>query len=308
MVDVLARRNLPNPRAPVATRGCVQDLVDLVGAGGVCVLTGAGMSTASGIPDYRGVTGRARPATPMRHGDFVTSADNRRRYWARSLVGWKTFGEVEPNAGHHALADLQRAGLVDRVITQNVDGLHQRAGSRDVVELHGTLATVSCLDCGATVARADLQRRLRSSNPAVADRVGVVSADGDAHLDADEDFQVVDCTCGGPFMPDVVFFGAGVRRDLVDTCYRSVEDCASLVVLGSSLFVWSGLRFVRRAAQHDHPVAIVNHGPTRADEVAAIRLDEDLTDVLAVVRDCLVPARSAAAPGPGGPDRDKVAS
>lgn len=305
MVDVLARRDLPDPRAPVATRGSVGDLVDLVATGGVCVLTGAGMSTASGIPDYRGVTGRARPATPMRHADFVTSAANRRRYWARSLVGWKTFGEVGPNTGHDALADLQRAGLVDRVITQNVDGLHQRAGSSDVIELHGTLATVSCLGCGTTVDRADLQHKLRARNPEVAERVGVVSADGDAHLDADADFVVVDCHCGGPFMPDVVFFGAGVRRHLVDTCYRSVQECASLLVLGSSLFVWSGLRFVRRAAEHDHPVAIVNHGPTRADDVADIRLDADLTDVLTVVRDHLVPmpARAPVSPAtvPGSP-------
>lgn len=298
MVDVLARRDLPDPRAAVTTRGGVGDLVDLVAAGGVCVLTGAGMSTASGIPDYRGITGRARPANPMRHADFVASAANRRRYWARSLVGWKTFGEVEPNDGHHVVADLQRAGLVDRVITQNVDGLHQRAGSHDVVELHGTLATVSCLDCGATVDRADLQHRLRARNPQVAERVGVISADGDAHLVADADLVVVDCHCGGPYMPDVVFFGAGVRRSLVDACYRSVQDCRSLLVLGSSLFVWSGLRFVRRAAEHDRPVAIVNHGPTRADDLSAIRLDDDLTDVLAVVRDRLVPTP---APVPGSP-------
>jgi NAD-dependent SIR2 family protein deacetylase len=285
MTDVLARRDLPDPTAPVATRGSARDLRDLVAAGGVCVLTGAGMSTASGIPDYRGATGRARPASPMRHGEFVSSAEARRRYWARSLVGWKTFGDVRPNDGHHAVADLEHAGLVDRVITQNVDGLHQRAGSQQVVELHGTLSTVTCLDCGRTVPREDLQARLRARNPELAARVGVVSADGDAHLSPDASFEVVDCRCGGPLMPDVVFFGAGVPRPIVETCYRLVEECSSLLVLGSSLFVWSGLRFVRHAVRHDHPVAIVNHGPTRADELASIRLDADLTDVLTSLRD-----------------------
>ncbi len=289
MVDVLARRNLPDPRAAVTTRGSVDDLVDLLGDGGVCVLSGAGISTASGIPDYRGETGRSRPATPMQHVDFVTSARNRRRYWARSLVGWKTFGDVEPNAGHRAVADLQRAGIVDRVITQNVDGLHQRAGAADVVELHGTLATASCLDCGQVTDRNHLQEELRRRNPHVAARTGAVSADGDAHLAEVDDLEVVDCRCGGPYMPDVVFFGAGVPRPLVETCYRAAEDCRTLLVLGSSLFVWSGLRFVRRAVQHDHAVAIVNHGPTRADDLATIRLDADLSEVLATVRDRLAP-------------------
>lgn len=310
MVDVVARRDLPDPRAPVATRGTVEDLVDLVAAGGVCVLSGAGMSTASGIPDYRGATGRARPATPMRHADFVASADNRRRYWARSLVGWKTFGEVEPNDGHHAVARLQRSGRVDRVITQNVDGLHQRAGSRDVVELHGTLSTASCLDCGQVVLRDDLQAELARRNPDLVGRAGVVSADGDAHLDPTDDVVVVDCRCGGPLMPDVVFFGAGVPRDVVDTCYRLVEDCSSLVVLGSSLFVWSGLRFVKRAVEHGRPVAIVNQGPTRADDLATLRLDDDLTTVLATVIGRLPtrPRRDATGRTMEGSWPDRVAS
>nr|WP_274387423.1 NAD-dependent protein deacetylase [Salsipaludibacter albus] len=280
----MSRRHLPDPSAPVATKGSVDELVDLVRDGGVCVLTGAGISTASGIPDYRGVTGRARPATPMRHADFVGSADNRRRYWARSLVGWKTFGDIEPNRGHRAVAALESAGLVDRVITQNVDGLHQSAGSREVVELHGTLATVSCLHCGQQFPRADLQVELRRRNPDFVQRPGTVSADGDAHVADDRSFVVVDCRCGGPLMPDVVFFGAGVPRPVVQRCYRMVEECDALVVLGSSLFVWSGLRFVRHAARHDRPVAIVNHGPTRADELATVRLDDDLTTVLEQVR------------------------
>ncbi len=302
MTDILARRDLPDPTAPVATRGTVDDLVDLVADGGVCVLSGAGLSTASGIPDYRGVTGRARPATPMRHADFVASPDHRRRYWARSLVGWRTFGDIRPNRGHHAVADLEAAGLVDRVITQNVDGLHQSAGSRTVVELHGTLTTVSCLACGHRSSRDALQVELRRRNPDHVGRPGAVSADGDAHVVEDGSFDVVDCPCGGALMPDVVFFGAGVPRPLVQHCYRVVEDCDTLLVLGSSLFVWSGLRFVRHAARHGAAVAIVNHGPTRADDLASVRLDDDLSEVLATVRDRLASpgdeVTAEASPGP----------
>lgn len=287
VTEILSRRDLPDPTVSVATRGTIDDLVDLVAAGRVCVLSGAGISTASGIPDYRGVTGRARPASPMRHVDFVSSAANRRRYWARSLVGWRTFGQVRPNPAHRAVADLQRGQWVDRVITQNVDGLHQAAGSTGVVELHGTLDTVTCLQCGRRSSRADLQAELGRRNPSFADRIGAISADGDAHLADDASFEVVDCPCGGPLMPDVVFFGAGVPRPVVQRCYRLVESCGSLLVLGSSLFVWSGLRFVRHAARNDRPVAIVNHGPTRADGLATVRLDDDLSAVMTAVCDRL---------------------
>lgn len=273
------RTTLP-PLARASERGTLDDLRALVDDG-AAVLTGAGISTASGIPDYRGVTGRLRPATPMTHRDFVSSAGNRQRYWARSLVGWRTFGATEPNTAHRALTHLQGRHRVGAVITQNVDGLHQRAGTDDVVELHGSLWRIRCLDCDELHDRGWLQAELADRNPDWAWVDARLRADGDANLRDVAGFEVVDCpTCDGILMPDVVFFGAGVQRTIVDRCYRLVERAPALVVLGSSLHVWSGLRFVRHAARSGRPVAIVNHGPTRADDLAEVRLDADLSDVL----------------------------
>lgn len=267
----------------VAQRGNVADLAALC-RDGAAVLTGAGISTASGIPDYRGVTGRARPANPMSHHDFVSSTTNRQRYWARSMVGWSSIDATHPNDAHRAVADLQRRGHLATIITQNVDGLHQAAGADDVVELHGTLAVVRCLHCGLEVERPWLQSELARVNPSWVDRTGITSADGDAHVADVDGFVVVDCPrCGGVLMPKVVFFGAGVPRDVVAHCYDVVERAPALIVLGTSLHVWSGLRFVRHAARHDRPVAIVNHGPTRADKLASVRLDADLPPVMAEV-------------------------
>ena len=255
-------------------------LAELVAGGGVPVLSGAGLSTESGIPDYRGPTGSARKFAPMTYQTFTRDAAARQRYWARSHVGWRVIGRAEPNAGHHAVADLQRAGLVSAVLTQNVDGLHQAAGARDVVELHGNIDRVVCLDCGQTTARTELDRRLRAANPAFAALAAAVNPDGDVDL-ADADvavFRPVDCArCrAGVLKPDVVFFGESVPAERVDRCFAAVAGARLLLVLGSSLTVMSGRRFVLRAAKLGIPVAIVNQGPTRGDPYAAVKIDAPL--------------------------------
>jgi NAD-dependent SIR2 family protein deacetylase len=269
---------------PPATAEPVGALRGLVARGGVVVLTGAGISTESGIPDYRGPTGTLRRHTPMTYQEFVGTAAARRRYWARSYLGWRQIARATPNAGHQAVAALQRAGLLDGVITQNVDGLHQAAGARDVIELHGGLDRVVCLACGLRERRRELDERLRAANPAFAASAGRVNPDGDVEL-ADEDldrFVPVGCRyCGSDLVkPDVVFFGENVPRARVDACYALVEVARSLLVLGSSLSVMSGLRFVRRAAAIGTPVAIVNQGPTRGDPLAHVKVEAPLGSLL----------------------------
>ena len=266
----------------------VAELADLVGRGGAVALSGAGLSTDSGIPDYRGPSGLARRATPMTLQTFTGDPDARRRYWARSQLGWRVIARATPNAGHRAVADLARAGLLDAVITQNVDGLHTAAGAPGVVELHGNLDRVRCLDCGEVTARALLDERLRAANAGWAARPTAVNPDGDVDLAAEDvaGFTVVDCAaCGGILKPDVVFFGETVPRERVQQCFAVVERAASLLVLGSSLTVMSGYRFVLRAAKHGVPVAIVNQGATRGDDKALLRLDAPLGRVLPEVVD-----------------------
>ena len=258
-------------------------LADLVSDGDVVVLSGAGLSTESGIPDYRGPSGAARRATPMTYQAFTGSAAARRRYWARSHLGWRVIARARPNAGHRAVAALEQHGLLAGTITQNVDGLHAAAGSRDVVELHGNLDRVVCLSCRRTTSREELDARLRAVNRAWSARVLAVNPDGDVDL-ADEDldgFRTVDCTaCGGVLKPDVVFFGETVPAERVATCYALVERAGALLVLGSSLTVMSGYRFVLHAAKLAVPVAIVNSGVTRGDAKADLRLDAQLGEVL----------------------------
>ncbi|MEV4539148.1 NAD-dependent protein deacetylase [Asanoa sp. NPDC049518] len=271
-------------------------LIDLVADGGVAVLSGAGLSTESGIPDYRGPTGSARKFAPMTYQTFTRDTAARQRYWARSYVGWRVIGRAEPNAGHRAVAGLQRAGLVSAVLTQNVDGLHQAAGARDVVELHGSIDRVVCLDCGQTTGRAELDARLRAANPAFAALAAAVNPDGDADLDdaSVESFRPVDCArCRtGVLKPDVVFFGETVPAERVDRCFASVAAARLLLVLGSSLTVMSGRRFVLRAAKLGIPVAIVNQGPTRGDAYAAVKVDAPLGAVLPALGDALTFAQS----------------
>jgi len=255
-------------------------LLDVVAAGNVVILSGAGLSTESGIPDYRGPTGLTRRATPMTYQTFAASAAARRRYWARSHLGWRHIAQAVPNRGHHAVAELGRRGLLAGIITQNVDGLHQAAGAAQVTELHGSLHWVICLSCGQRTAREDLHRRLAAANPGWQARsTGLINPDGDANLadDATESFLVADCAlCHGILKPDVVFFGENVPRPRVEACYAMVERASSLVVLGSSLTVMSGLRYVRHAAKSQVPVVIVNQGSTRGDAYAAATLDAPL--------------------------------
>jgi NAD-dependent SIR2 family protein deacetylase len=257
-------------------------LAELVAEGSAIVLSGAGLSTESGIPDYRGPTGRARRADPMTYQAFVGGAAARQRYWARSHVGWRHVARAAPNAGHRAVTELERRGLVAGIITQNVDGLHTAAGARQVIELHGRLDRVLCLGCGQRSDRDDLDSRLRAANPGwdhEAKRRAVINPDGDAVLDDAlvGRFRVVGCrSCGGVLKPDVIFFGENVPRPRVDDCHALVERAAVLIVLGSSLTVMSGFRFVRQAATLGIPVVIVNQGATRGDELAAATLDAPL--------------------------------
>jgi NAD-dependent SIR2 family protein deacetylase len=274
--------------APPVDRQLAQ-LTELVAGGRVLVLSGAGLSTESGIPDYRGPTGRARPATPMTYGEFTGAAAARQRYWARSHRGWQGIVRAEPNDGHRAVAWLQQRGLLSGIITQNVDGLHQAAGAHPVIELHGGLDRVICLDCKAISERQELHVRLVEANPAAArPMTALVKPDGDMELDeaAVAGFRLVDCLdCGGgPLKPDVVFFGENVPAERVAACYDALEASRLLLVLGSSLTVASGFRFVRRAAQRAIPVAIVNQGETRGDPYARLRIDAPLGELLERLR------------------------
>lgn len=250
----------------------------------VCVLTGAGCSTRSGIPDYRGPETRRRARNPIQHRAFVRDATARQRYWARSMVGWPRFCRAEPNATHRLLAVAEAAGHVTGVITQNVDRLHHRAGTRQVVELHGSLSEVRCLTCDVVELRAELQERLEMLNPGWADREVELAPDGDAELERVAGFVVPACqACGGVLKPDVVFFGENVPASTVDAAWRLYEKGEVLLVVGSSLTVFSGYRFVRRASKEGRPVAIVNLGPTRGDPEAAVVVDGEASVVLAEV-------------------------
>lgn len=268
----------------------LEPVADALGAGGVLVLSGAGISTESGIPDYRGEGGSLSRHTPMTYQDFTADAQARRRYWARSHLGWRTFGRARPNAGHRAVAAFGRHGLLAGVITQNVDQLHQAAGSEDVVELHGSLARVVCLGCGAFSSRHELARRLEEANAGFAPVAAGINPDGDADLSDDQvgDFRVVPCTlCGGLLKPDVVFFGENVPPQRVEDCRRLVDEAASMLVLGSSLTVMSGLRFVRQAAEAGKPVLIINRDPTRGDRHARARAALPLGAALTTLADRL---------------------
>ena len=256
----------------------------LLAAGGVVVLSGAGISTESGIPDYRGPSGQLRGRLPMTIGQFMSSEEARRRYWARSHVGWRRIAGARPNAGHLAVAAWQSRGLVDGIVTQNVDGLHQAAGAHDVIELHGGLDHVVCLDCGARRPRAYVNKRLQALNGELVTEITEINPDGDVEL-PDElvaSFVLVGCECCGSDLlkPDVVFFGENVPKARVARCFELVERASSLLVLGSSLTVMSGLRFVHRAAAGGIPVAIVNQGSTRGDGYADVKLDGPLGPAL----------------------------
>ena len=270
------------------------ELVALLASRRVAVLTGAGISTDSGIPDYRGPD--SPPANPMTIRQFTSSREYRQRYWARNHLGWRHMAATEPNAGHRALAALERSGVVTGVITQNVDLLHTKAGSRAVINLHGTYAGVVCLACGHTMSRASLAELLEAANPGFAERaerVGglAVAPDADAVVADTSAFTFVDCPrCGGMLKPDIVYFGESVAKEVVQQAYSLVDQAEALLVAGSSLTVFSGYRFVRHAAALGMPIAIVNRGPTRGDGVATVKVDAGCSPILALLAEELARA------------------
>ena len=273
------------------------ELVALLTRRRVAVLTGAGMSTDSGIPDYRGPD--SPPSNPMTIRQFTSDPAFRQRYWARNHVGWRHMDDTLPNAGHRALAALEHTGVVSGLITQNVDLLHTKAGSRTVVDLHGTYAQVVCLECGYTMTRAQLADELELLNPGFierAERLGgiAVAPDADATVSDTASFRYLDCPrCSGMLKPDIVYFGESVPKERVAQAYSLVDDADALLVAGSSLTVFSGYRFVRHAAARGMPVAIINRGPTRGDELADVKINSGCSEMLALLLDELAPAVSA---------------
>jgi len=248
----------------------------------LAVLTGAGVSTGSGIPDYRDEHGEWKRARPVEFRPFMTRPEVRQRYWARSTVGWPIIGGAQPNAAHLALARLEARGTVSLVITQNVDGLHESAGSRRVIDLHGRIDVVKCMECGRPVSRADLQRRLLADNPTWESVAARVAPDGDVDIERDyADFVVPGCAhCGGILKPDVVFFGEPVPRERVARAFDGVAAADALLVVGSSLMVYSGYRFAETAAAAGKPVAAINLGRTRADHLLTLKISAPCGEVL----------------------------
>lgn len=264
------------------------ELVALLQGRRVAVLTGAGMSTDSGIPDYRGPD--SPPSNPMTIRQFTSDPEFRQRYWARNHLGWRHMDRTLPNAGHRALAALERAGVVTGVITQNVDLLHSKAGSSHVIDLHGSYARVICLDCGHSMSRAALADLLEDANPGFAAKAAVggiaVAPDADAVVSDTASFTVVDCPrCAGMLKPDIVYFGENVPKDRVEQAYSLVDEADALLVAGSSLTVYSGYRFVRHAAAAGMPIAIVNRGRTRGDDLADVKIDNGCSPMLALLAD-----------------------
>jgi NAD-dependent SIR2 family protein deacetylase len=247
------------------------------------VLTGAGVSTGSGIPDYRDEQGEWKRARPVEFRPFMTDARVRQRYWSRSTVGWPIISRAQPNAAHRALARLEALGIVQLLITQNVDGLHSLAGSQRVIDLHGRIDAVRCMTGGHLLPRAEVQRQLLASNPSWVEIEGRVAPDGDVDIEGRDysAFVVPDCPeCGGLLKPDVVFFGETVPRERVDLAFEGVAKADALLVVGSSLMVYSGFRFAEAAAAAGLPVAAVNLGRTRADHLLALKISEPCDEAL----------------------------
>jgi NAD-dependent SIR2 family protein deacetylase len=255
----------------------------------VLVLTGAGLSTASGIPDYRDKDGVRRGRNPIQGPDFRKSEAVRRRYWARSMAGYPTLAGAAPNAGHRALAELEAAGRIHAIITQNVDGLHTAAGSRKLIELHGNIHGVLCLDCRAVHPRSEIQQWLLEANPSLAptgpagEVVPEARPDGDAELELDEfqDFHLPHCSvCGGTLQPDVIFFGDNIPAQRTADALQLADEADAVLVVGSSLMVFSGFRFTKLAAQSNKPIAAINLGKTRADDLIGLKVEASAVDVL----------------------------
>ncbi|WP_263263742.1 NAD-dependent protein deacetylase [Pseudomonas sp. RIT-PI-S] len=257
----------------------------------VLALTGAGISTASGIPDYRDTEGVRRGNAPMMHQEFVNSLSARKRYWARAMVGWHGVDDALPNPAHQALARLQAAGLITSVITQNVDGLHERAGSTEVIELHGNLHRVVCLDCAKTLPRATMQAALEAANPSLQEVRAVLAPDGDAHLAATflEQFNLPRCpVCGGDRLkPDVVFFGDGVAPPTARAAWEATERAAAMLVVGSSLMAYSSYRLCLEMSRQGKPLLAINLGRTRADALLALKVRQPCEGALPWLADQL---------------------
>ncbi len=281
--------------APAPGRGTIGALLALLEGRRIAVLTGAGVSTDSGIPDYRGLGSPQR--TPMTYAQFVGDERFRRHYWARNHVGWARVQRTSPNAGHRALAELEARGIVVGVVTQNVDTLHEQAGSRRVVDLHGRFDRVVCLGCGHPLPRAELAQTLTELNPTFLDRVDPVgdvetAPDADAVVEDTAHFKVAPCpACGGMLKPDIVYFGETVPPARVEAAFGIVDDADALLVVGSSLAVQSGLRLVRRAVAAEHPVAVVNRGATKGDRHAAVTVHAGASEVLQLLAAHLPPVR-----------------
>ena len=265
----------------------LEKLAALCEGGGLFVLVGAGCSTDSGIPDYRGAGTLQRARNPIQYRAFVADEAARRRYWARSAVGWPAVRDARPNPAHHALSELERLGVTPGVVTQNVDGLHHAAGSRSIVELHGALREVICLSCGVISEREVMQRRIEERNGPASDlarEMRELAPDGDAEIDPGPSFRVPPCErCGGVLKPHVVFFGENVPRERVEACYRWLDESRALLVVGSSLTVFSGYRFVKRAHERGLPISIVNRGPTRADPLAQVKSERGCAELLSAL-------------------------
>jgi NAD-dependent SIR2 family protein deacetylase len=274
----------------------VQAVAALLRGRSVVCLTGAGMSTDSGIPDYRGPG--SPPRKPMTFDEFCSGQAAQRRYWSRAFVGWQHMAGAAPNDGHRALARMQAAGVIGTLVTQNVDGLHGAAGSRPLIDLHGRISEVICLECRDVTPRQHVQTRLQALNPAYArsDTSGVeIAPDGDALVDDSERFALAGCgTCGGRLKPHVVFFGENVPKDRVAAVTALVDEADALLVVGSSLTVMSGFRFVRQAHRSGTPVVIVNRGATRGDDLADVRVDAGCSETMTALAEELVSRRPAA--------------
>ncbi|HLT29179.1 MAG TPA: NAD-dependent protein deacetylase [Myxococcaceae bacterium] len=269
----------------------IQNAIELLKGRRVVALSGAGVSTESGIPDYRSPESLAKgPRRPIQGPEFVRSELLRRRYWARAMAGWETFRRARPGPAHRALAVLEQVGSVEALITQNVDRLHHAAGSRRVTELHGALADVICLDCPAEEDRDSVQARMRALNPGWLDGPSPMAPDGDADLpDAlIERFIPPTClSCGGPLKPKVVFFGDHVARPIVEAAYAQIDRADALLVTGTSLQVFSGYRFLLRACERKLPIVIVNRGPVRGEERAALKIEAAAGQTLSAIAEVL---------------------
>jgi len=266
--------------ADADSAAAVDAAVEILRGRRISILTGAGLSTDSGIPDYRGEGAPVR--TPMTFSQFLGDTDYRKRYWAGSHLGWRRFASAAPNAGHRAIADLEAGGLINGVVTQNVDGLHLRAGSQRVVDLHGSMDRVRCLTCGQYFARGDIAARLSAANPWLDDTENIpLSPDGDVQIASVDDFVIPECSvCGGVLKPDVVFFGEFVPVEKFTEASALVQSAEALIVAGSSLMVNSGIRLLDQAVKRKLPVIVINRGATKGDSRAAVKIESGTSETL----------------------------